>query len=297
MTSSSERQVEPQSDTYEPRSIRWFPVIWVSGLLLLSYGVVLARAAKLWVQDLNMSHGMLVPVLVGYVIWQERHALRTVKASHNRFGLVLMTAGAILLCMGPPTLDTFASATRLAFVLSLTGTILYLRGFATIRFLSYPLLLSLMMFPLPDFVLQRLTLPLQMSASRLAEQLLEWFGYSVLREGNILYLPGQTLSVAEACSGMRSLMALTFLAQAYVYLFDRRPWMRLVIALCVIPIAVFANGIRIMATAIAGSYRSEWAHGTFHDSTAWAVFAVAFVCIVAAHRILTLIEGIARPKV
>jgi exosortase len=140
-----------------------------------------------------------------------------------------------------------------------------------------------MMFPLPGFVLERVTLPLQFLASSLAEHSLEWLSYSVLREGNILHLPGLTLSVAEACSGLRSLLALTFMAQAYVYLFDERPWMRAVIAACVIPIAVFANSIRIVMSAVAGSYHKEWAEGQFHASTGWVMFAVAFLGIVMAH--------------
>jgi exosortase len=217
------------------------------------------------------------------MIWHERHRIRAVKLAPNRIGLPLMVIGGALLCVGPPALDTYASVARLAFAFSLVGSILYLCGFTTLRLLAYPLLLLLMMFPLPGFVLERVTLPLQFLASSLAEHSLEWLGYSVLREGNILHLPGQTLSVAEACSGLRSLLALTFIAQAYVYLFDERPWMRLVIAVAVIPVAVIANSIRIVMSAIAGSYRKEWAEGYFHASTGWVMFAVAFLGIVVAH--------------
>jgi exosortase len=287
MSASLKPQLEYfQADPRKTRREDWIVIIWFSSLLLVSYAVVLARTAKLWMEDLNMSHGIFVPVLVAYMIWQERDVLRAVKPSHNAYGLVLMLMGGSLLCMGPPGLDTFAIATRLAFMCSLTGTILYLRGFATIRLLLYPLLLLCMMFPLPGFVLERFTLPLQLIASRLAEQLLEWSGYSILRDGNILHLPGQTLSIAEACSGLRSLLALTFLAQAYAYMFDKRPWMRLALAVCVIPIAIFANSMRIVATAVAGSYRAEWAHGTYHEWTAWVVFAVAFLGIIAAHVLI-----------
>jgi len=290
MSEAVQPQVESKPEVVRPQRIQWFPLLWFSALLLIAYAVVLARTARLWVTDLNMSHGVFVPILVAYVVWEERDALRAARPSHNRWGLALIIVGAALLCMGPPKLDTFAFATRVGFMFSVTGTILYLRGFATIRLLLYPLILLFMMFPLPGFVLERLTLPLQLTASKLAEQLLEWFGYSVLREGNILLLPGQTLSIAEACSGLRSLLALTFLAQAYVYMFDKRPWMRLAMAICVVPIAVFANGARIVATAIAGSYRREWAEGTYHASTAWVVFAVTFVCVVVTHRLINAVH-------
>ena len=175
-------------------------------------------------------------------------------------------------------------------MLSLVGVILFVRGFRTLRILMYPLLLMLLMIPLPGFVVERLTFPLQMFASRFAERSLEILGYSVLREGNILRLPGATLSVAEACSGLRSMCALTFLGQAYVCMFDGRRWMRPVMALLVIPIAVFANGFRIVISAVAGSYKPEWMSGLAHESTGWVVFVIAFLIIVVFHFSFTRIE-------
>jgi exosortase len=131
--------------------------------------------------------------------------------------------------------------------------------------------------------MERITFPLQIIASTLAEHILEAFGYSVLREGNILSLPGQRLNVAEACSGLRSLAALTFLGQAYAYLFDSRAWMRAAIALAVFPIAVVANGVRIVATAIAAAHNPAWGRDLYHESTGWIVFVIAFGGILATH--------------
>jgi exosortase len=172
--------------------------------------------------------------------------------------------------------------------------ILFLRGFKTLRVLTYPLLLILLMIPLPGFIVERLTFPLQMFASRFAERALEILGYSVLREGNILRLPGATLSVAEACSGLRSMCALTFLGQAYVCMFDGRRWMRPVMAFMVVPIAVFANGFRIVISAVAGSYKPEWMTGLAHESTGWVVFVIAFLCIVLLHLSFNQLERIFR---
>lgn len=257
--------------------------VFVALPFLLCYAVVLARLAETWVTDPYMNHGLFVPLLTAYAIWQEREALRRVVPTGNIFGLGLMAMGGVLLCMGPPGLDTFAFATRVAFVLSLVGAILYLRGLATIRVLLYPLLLMLLMIPLPGFVVERVTFPLQILASRFGEKTLDLMGYSVLREGNILRVPGATLSIVEACSGLKSILSLTFLGQAYVCLFDHRRWMRPVMALLVIPIAVFANGMRIVVNAIAASSRPDLLHGLFHESTGWVAFVVAFLCIVVLH--------------
>jgi len=264
----------------------WWPAFWFGLLFLATYAVVLGRMGMQWQTDSNMSHGVFVPMLVGYIVWRKRHQLAAAKVSHNLFGLALMLLGGALLCVGPPSLDTYATVTRIAFVLSLVGALLYLRGPATLRILLYPLVLMLLMIPMPGFIIERLTFPLQIVASTLAERVLEILGFSVLRDGNILMLPGQTLNIAEACSGLRSLVALTFLGQAYIYLFDSRPWMRAVIAVIVIPIAVFANALRVVTIAVAGSHNREWGEGLYHESAGWIVFVAAFVCIFCAHLVI-----------
>jgi colanic acid biosynthesis glycosyl transferase WcaI len=266
----------------------------VAAAFLFTYALVILRLFTAWQEDPNMSHGFFVPLLAGYAAWLERDALIKVKSNTNWLGLVLMIVGGVLLCIGPPDLDTFAVATRLALVISLVGLILFLRGFKTLRILTYPLLLILLMIPLPGFIVERLTFPLQMFASQFAEHTLEMMGYSVLREGNILRLPGATLSIAEACSGLRSICALTFLGQAYVCMFDGRRWMRPVMALLVIPIAVFANGFRIVISAVAVSYKPEWMTGLAHESTGWVVFVIAFLCIVLLHLSFNQLERIFR---
>lgn len=272
-----------------PFRIPW-PALGVAAALVLCYAVVFLRLFDEWYSDPNVSYGFFVPFLIGYVVWQGRDKLRELPPAPNNFGLVLMVLGGALLCMGPPSLNTFAFATRIALIFSVTGAILFLRGFATCRALIYPLLLMLLMFPMPGFILEHLTFPLQIAASQMAERGLDLLGYSVLREGNILRLPSATLDVAEACSGLRSLLALTFLGQAYVCLLDGRRWMRPVMALLVIPVAVFANAVRIIASAIAGSYRPEWMEGVFHESTGWIVFVIAFLCIVMLHSMFNHIE-------
>jgi colanic acid biosynthesis glycosyl transferase WcaI len=288
------RAVAPQSAG--PMGISW-PAWGVAASLVLCYAVVIFRLCVDWYSDPNMSYGFFVPLLTGYVVWQDRDTLRKLTPAPNNFGLVLMLIGAALLCMGPPGLNTFAFATRLALVLSVTGAILFLRGFATCQALVYPLLLMFLMIPLPGFVIERVTFPLQIVASQMGEKGLDLLGYSVLREGNILRLPTATLDVAQACSGLRSLLALTFLGQAYVCLLDGRKWMRPVMALFVIPVAVFANGARIIVSAIAASYRPEWIQGLFHESTGWIVFVVAFLCIVVLHSTFNHIQRKLRDQV
>lgn len=283
----SSLDIPPQDAAARAAWSQWAPVAWFSLLLAVCYAVVLARLAEQWFINEDMSHGPFVPLLVGYIVWQRRtefSALAARPAWVSGVGLLLL--GGVMLCIGPPSLPTFTFLTRMAFVVSLVGLILLLRGWPTLWRLFYPLLLLGLMIPIPGFLFNKITLPLQFIASRVAEVSLETLGYSVLREGNILYLTGQTLSVAEACSGIRSLLSLTFLGQAYVYLFDPKVWMRAVVAILIVPIAVLANSGRIIFTAVIGAINQEWAHGIYHDYAGWVVFAVAFAALLVVHQFL-----------
>ena len=207
-----------------------------------------------------------------------------------------MMVGAGMLCIGPPSLPTFVFMSRVGFVFSVVGLILFLRGTQTLAELAYPLLLLMFMIPPPGFIFQKLTFPLQFVASVLSENLLTACGYSVLREGNVLHLPGQTLNVVEACSGLRSLLSLSFLAQAYAYLFDRRPWMRVALAVVIIPIAVAANAFRIAASAVAGGVNPEWGQGIYHEFAGWAVFVFSFIFLLMSHWMIGVITKLLKQR-
>jgi exosortase len=285
MSEGATLATKPDSRAVKPPDLPWASVAWFAALLAVCYGITFVRLVHQWTTDDDMSHGMFVPVLVLYIVWQRRQEIAALPPASSKWGLVGLLLGGFMLCIGPPSLPTFTFMTRVAFICSLLGLLLYLGGFPLIRKLAYPLFLLIFMIPLPGFVYQRLTFPLQFLASIVSENVLELLGFSVLREGNVLHLAGQTLSVAEACSGLRSLFSLSFLGQAYIYLFDDRAFMRGVIAVAIIPIAVVANSARIVSTAFAGRINPEWTHGTVHDWTGWVLFGVAFAILVGTHHL------------
>src|SRR5208337_4137837 len=133
---------------------------------------------------------------------------------------------------------------------------------------------------IPAIVYARLTLPLQIFASATAETILNWIGIPVLRDGNILELPHERLSVVEACSGIRSLLSLSFLSLIYAYFFDKRVAMRWVLLLATIPIAIAANAARVTLMGILSEYHSDLAYGTFHLFEGWVLFVVALSLLV-----------------
>jgi exosortase len=175
---------------------------------------------------------------------------------------------------------------RTAFVEAVFGTVLFLGGTHAIRVLLFPLLLLVFMVPLPAVIYNRITLPLQLFASQVAAFALETLGVPVLRDGNVLELASQKLSVVEACSGIRSLLTLTFMSLVYGYFFDKKAWMRVALFVATVPIAILANAGRVTVTGLASEINPELAHGIAHTAYGWVIFMVALAFMVLTHQII-----------
>jgi len=180
---------------------------------------------------------------------------------------------------------------RTAFILSLVGILATVGGWKLLRALAFPLFLLCLMVPLPAIIFNQITLPLQLFASWIAEQILGLIGIPVLREGNILSLPSQQLSVEEACSGIRSLLALSFLSLVYGYFFDDRPWMKWVLLVATIPIAIAANAGRVTLTGILSQMNPDLVSGTAHSFEGWVVFMVALALLIGTHSLVGKVYG------
>jgi exosortase len=143
------------------------------------------------------------------------------------------------------------------------------------------------MIPIPAIIFNQITFPLQILASKVASSVLPLCGVPVLREGNVINLPAIPLEVAEACSGIRSLMSLATLAVIYGYLMEARPWVRVVLALASIPVAVVANSLRIVGTGLLVQYWDpDKAEGFFHLFSGWLIFVVSLVMLFLLHQLL-----------
>jgi len=142
---------------------------------------------------------------------------------------------------------------------------------------------------LPAIIYNQVTFPLQILASKTASDLLPLFGVPVLREGNVIVLPMMRLEVAEACSGIRSLISLFTLAIFYGYFLEKSVLRRTILALSSIPIAIGANAIRILGTGLCVQYWDpDKAMGFFHEFSGWVVFVVSLSCLFAVHKVLSL---------
>jgi exosortase len=258
----------------------------VAGGVGLLYRDVLVKLVHDWATDGNSSHGFLIPPIAAYFAWERRHSFASADMRPSVTGLGVVLASIGVLACGVLGSELFLS--RISLVGTLTGIVLFLFGWRRLRVMAFPLAFLLLMIPLPTIVLNQIAFPLQLLASQVGEFGLNVLKIPVLREGNVLVLPAISLEVAEACSGIRSLISLLTLAIVFGYFADPRAWSRTAIALSAIPVAVLANGVRVTSTGIA----VEWlgpaaAEGFFHAMSGWLVFAVAVVLMIALQRLLS----------
>jgi len=176
---------------------------------------------------------------------------------------------------------------RTAIVITMIGIVLFLGGTKFLKELAFPLGLLFLMIPIPSVVYNQITFPLQIKASELAEMALNILGVPVFREGNILNLPSQPLNVVEACSGIRSLLTLTFLSLVYGYFFEKQTWIRVILFFSTIPIAITANAARVTLTGLLSEIKPEYAEGFFHEFSGWVIFMVALGIMVVFHQAIT----------
>jgi exosortase len=176
---------------------------------------------------------------------------------------------------------------RISLIGTLGGMVLFLLGWKHMRILAFPLAFLLLMIPIPAIIFNKIAFPLQLLASQFGEFAISAVNIPVLREGNVLILANTQLEVAEACSGIRSLVSLITLGIVYGYFADSRTWIRTAIVLSTIPVAILSNGARVAGTGmLAHWWGPEAAQGFFHEFSGWVVFIVAFAMILTIQKLI-----------
>ncbi len=279
-------EVVPRSQAFALS--HFFPGWQVVALGVLSiwlYWHTLAHLVLQWWRDPNVSHGFLVPLFSAYIIWEHRDRIARVVPMPSWSGLGLLLCGILLLLVGEMGAELFLARTSLLLVLA--GIVVLYFGWNLFRAVLFPWAFLLLMIPIPAILFNKITFPLQLLASRLAAAVLPFFGVPVLREGNIINLAAIVLEVAEACSGIRSLMSLLTLAIMYGYLMDQRRWVRWVLAISAVPIAVTANSFRVIGTGLLVQYWDpEKAKGDFHESWGWLTFVMSLLMLYLLHAVV-----------
>jgi len=300
--------------SFVPRHF-WKPFAIAAALIFL-YATVLVKLGSDWWTDPNYSHGLLIPFIIGYILWTERQRLLD---APRRPAFMMGGAGVIaalfLLWTGTAGAELYAQ--RLSLVLMLAAIAVYFWGRTILRFLVVPLALLWLAMPIPAIIFNKIAFPLQLFASRCAVWAMRLFDIPVLREGNVIELMPlgsshtKKLEVVEACSGIRSLMTLVTLAVVFAYFTYPKPngagtgggrwrarltsygfWRSLVVVLAALPVAIVTNAARVSGTGIlAHYYGTEIADGFFHSFSGWVMYIIAFLLLFSIGWLLDHIAG------
>ena len=248
--------------------------------LVFCYASTLAGMVHQWWTDEDMGHAFLVPLVIAWIVWRERERWKSLPVRPSLWGLAVLTLAACLQVASVLGAGLFAGS--LAFVLSAVGVVLCLLGFAWLRVWAFPLLLTLFMLPKLAIVYNQITLPLQLLATRLAGGMLSTAGFMVSRDGNILNVAGHSISVVEACDGIRYLLPLGFLALVFAYAAGAKMWMRAAMLAAAVPTAIVANALRV---AFAG-LSPKLAEGTPHALLGTLIFLLCLGLIAGIYHLL-----------
>jgi exosortase len=255
----------------------------------LCYWSVLTKLVHDWWTDDNYSHGFLIVPLAAYLVWERRDRFAATPDMPTPFGLVVVLGSLCVLIAGILGAELFL--TRISIIGTVVGVVLFQWGWPRLKVLAFPLAFLLLMIPLPAIIFNQISVPLQIVASRVGEFILNTSDVPVLREGNVLVLPNTTLEVAEACSGIRSLISLLTLAIIVSYFGDRRTWVRIVLPLMTVPVAILANGMRVAGIGVvAYRFGAAAARGFLHEFSGFVLFSVALIMIYGIYRLLLMLR-------
>lgn len=307
-------------------SRKLYQPITIAVALVFVYFTVLLKLGGDWWNDENYSHGLLIPFVIGYILWLERERFAEVATTHAAWwGAVGVGVSLLALWAGVAGAELFVQ--RLSLVLMITSVVIYFWGFRLMRLIAVPLSLLLLSIPIPQIVFNRIAFPLQLFASRCAVAAMAFFNIPVLRQGNVIELmplgasEPKKLAVVEACSGIRSLMTLVTLAVVYAYFtkpkdsttnFSLSPtgdegskakddklkfvvnvlksftfWRSLILVLAAVPIAILTNALRVSGTGVlAHYYGTRVADGFFHSFSGWVIYIAAAALLFATGWVL-----------
>ena len=269
-----------------PAARRHWPWLPLGAMWIVLYAPVIAGLIRQWWTDPNYGHGFLVPLVAGYLLWRSRARWRRLPLHPSWTGAALMFVAALLLIAGSLGAELFMA--RISLLIGLIGAVLLFAGWRFVRAWMFPIGFLFLMIPLPAVIYYQITFPLQILASKLASTSLDVLQIPALRQGNLILLPNYTMAVAEACSGIRSLFSLVTLALAYSYFFEPRIWKRIALAVCMVPIAIVANGLRILGTGVLTfNFGPRYAEGFFHAFSGWLIFVIALAMMVLLHRLIS----------
>jgi len=270
--------------------MEWAQAGVLAGLVGLVYAPTLLGMYRKWAGDDDYSHAFLIPLLVGYLLWEDRHRLKHARKRPCWPGLFLLIIATLLSYYG--ILGSDISAARISWWLMVVAIILFCYGLETFKVLLLPLLILSFTIPLPNVINAKVMVYLKMVSSSLGAFILRLFGYPVFVQGNIIDLGITQLQVVDACSGLRYVLPLLAIGLVSAHFFQKVLWKKALLVLATIPVAILMNTFRIAGTGIiTNTLGQEYAEGFFHGFSGWLVFMSSFGLLFALNLVLNRFGG------
>lgn len=254
-------------------------------LFIAAYLPALQILTAKWLKSEEYSHAFIMVPIIFYIIWTRKKELSESVATSSALGLMIIISSLVFYLFSLFTqVDTII---LLSMFLTIIGILLYLTGFRGLKLLATPLLLSLMLIPIPDQLYISLTFPLQLKVSEISELLLRRFHVPMLREGNVMNIPHMAFEVVEACSGLRSVVALLTLSVITGYFTLTRFPSKAILFLASVPVAILVNIIRVVSMILLYHFfRLNLSEGLWHTISGLVVFLVAMIILFSIQRVL-----------
>jgi len=273
---------------------KWLGAAFLLTLIAALYTGVLKDLAYLCWRDEQLSQGLLMPPLALYVAWTRRDQLLAHPTSSDNRGLLVVALACLMFLTGKLGAEVFLP--RMSFIVLIAGLIWTFWGRKRLRILALPLLLIATSIPIPALIYNSISLPLKLLSSTAATKIAQAAGTVIYQDGNVLEIPGMSLGVEDACNGIAALSSLIASALLLgVFLNGQRRWVRLLLVLLAIPIALAVNVIRIAMTAILAESHPRIASGFYHSFSGWLVYLFGLLALFAAASIFNRLPS--RPAV
>ena len=251
----------------------------VLGLLGILYWPFIQACVAAWRSESSYySHGFLVPVIAGWLLWVQRGQLAAVAPRPSNWGFALVFASLAFHVFA--NYVYMQTGVGLAVVLMLMGLVVIFYGRPMLRRTAFPIAFLLFAVPMSPIFTEPISFPLRLISTRLAVSMLHVVGVPCRAAGTLMQFPGFVLVVPNACSGMQSLLALLAALTMFVYVVRGVWWKKAILLVAIPPLVVFANGVRLGLTGLAaGALSQRAAEGTVHELTGILVFVIALVAL------------------
>lgn len=268
-----------------------FQLMVLLASIVLLYAPIVSEMVKDWYNDDNYSHGFVVPLIAGYFIYVKRRELFEAQVVPAWSGFIVISAGLLQLLAAWLGVEYFNM--RASLVVVLIGCVLFIFGMRVFKVCRVSLLYLFLMIPIPYIIYDAVAFPLKLFVTKVSVAFLQLLGVIVLQEGNIIMFPSVTFEVADACSGIRSLMSLVALSVAYAYFLKISTLKRWILIVSSVPFAIITNAVRVIVTGILAQWwGAKAAEGFFHEFAGMAVFALAMVMLVGLGSLLCREKGL-----